>query len=190
MGRPITHSAARRNDKIGPMLAQQDTLPHLPVPTIESTAFRYMETVRPHLNFEQFQHSQTAIREFLDSPMVKKLQDRLQDRAAQPGMKNWLSDWWNLVAYMGYRDPVVVFVSYYYVHVMNFGKFWREGDSPSLKAALMLKGILTFRHLVETYVPTALLSTVLTCSHSQQLTPDKVKDKALCMDSYKWLWDF
>ena len=132
------------------MLAQQSDLPHLPVPTIESTAFKYMETVRPHLNFEQFNRSQNAIREFLASPLVKKLQSRLEDRAAQPGMKNWLSDWWNLVAYMGYRDPVVVFVSYYYVHVMNLGKAWTEGDSPSLKAALLLKGILGFRHLVET----------------------------------------
>jgi len=155
------------------MLAQQNSLPHLPVPTIESTAFKYMETVRPHLDYKQFEHTQEAIRDFLTSPMVKTLQNRLEARADQPGMKNWLSDWWNLAAYMGYRDPVIIFVSYYYAHVMNLGKAWIEGDSPSLKAALLLKGILSFRQLVE----------------SQQLTPDKIKDKALCMDSYQWLFN-
>lgn len=155
------------------MLASQSSLPYLPVPTIESTAFKYMETVRPHLNYEQFEHTQNAIRDFMSSPMVKTLQQRLESRAAQPGMKNWLSDWWNLAAYMGYRDPVVVYVSYYYAHVLNLGKGWKEGDTPSLKAALLLKGILAFRQLVET----------------QQLTPDKIKGKALCMDSYQWLFN-
>jgi carnitine O-acetyltransferase len=152
MGRHLSNTASRRNvsKDVGPMLASQSSLPYLPVPTIESTAFKYMETVRPHLNYEQFEHTQNAIRDFMSSPLVKTLQQRLEGRAAQPDMKNWLSDWWNLAAYMGYRDPVVVYVSYYYAHVLNLGKGWKEGDAPSLKAALLLKGILAFRQLVET----------------------------------------
>ena len=34
-------------------------------------------------------------------------------------MKNWLNEWWNGAPYMEYRDPVVVFVSYFYTHVDN-----------------------------------------------------------------------
>ena len=32
---------------------------------------------------------------------------------------NWLADWWNEAAYIAYREPVVVNVSYFYVHVAD-----------------------------------------------------------------------
>ncbi|KAJ7796195.1 hypothetical protein B0H14DRAFT_2916328 [Mycena olivaceomarginata] len=58
-------------------------------------------------------------------------------RAADPGTLSWLSEWWNDAAYMGYRDPVVVFVSYFYIHV----------DDPRRS---LLKAMLPFRTLTET----------------------------------------
>jgi carnitine O-acetyltransferase len=113
-----------------------------------------METVRPHLSPEQYTSTQAAVADFLKSPLVKTLQERLTARSKEPGInsKSWLIEWWNDAAYMGYRDPVVVFVSYYYVHVTTLGEAWKEGDSSSRKAALLIKALLVFRKLVETYV--------------------------------------
>jgi carnitine O-acetyltransferase len=51
------------------------------------------------------------------------------------------------VAYMAYRDPVVVNVSYFYVHVADPV----VRDAPR-RAATLIKAMLPFRTLVETCV--------------------------------------
>jgi len=99
--------------------------------------------------------------------MGKDLQKRLQDRAAQPDVKNWLADWWNDVAYMAYRDPVVVYVSYYYVHVDD-----KRVRDPAKRAAQLIKAMLPFRALVE----------------SGKLEPEKAKAAPMAMSSFKWLF--
>lgn len=48
---------------------------------------------------------------------------------------------------MGYRDPVVVFVSYFYVHVDDV----RRRD-PASRAASLVKAMMAFRTLTESYV--------------------------------------
>ena len=130
----------------GPMLRYEASLPHLPVPAIESTAAKYLETVQPHLTKEQFAKTQAAVQAFAGSEQAKVLQERLKDRAAQPGVASWLADWWNDVAYMGYRDPVVVFVSYYYVHCDD-----KTRPGQAKRAAELLKAMLPFRAMVQRY---------------------------------------
>ena len=150
----------------GPMLRYQASLPRLPVPTISSTAHKYLESARPHLTPAEYAQTEAAVHAFMASPQSAELQKRLEARAAEPGMLNWLSDWWNDVAYMGYRDPVVVFVSYFYVHVDD-----RLRTKPAQRAASLLKAMLPFRHMTET----------------KELEPEKVRGAPLCMASYKWL---
>jgi carnitine O-acetyltransferase len=153
-----------------PMLAQEANLPGLPIPTISSTANKYLESVKPHLTPSEFRTTSLAVEDFLSSPTVRRLQERLEARAkseAAQGRNSWLSEWWNDVAYMGYRDPVVVFVSYFYVHVAST----QQGIGRSRRAAELLKALLVFRQLVE----------------SERLEPDKAKDTPLAMSSYKWL---
>lgn len=127
-----------------PMLRYQASLPTLPVPTLQSTCAKYLETVQPLLTPDAFAKTQQVVNKFLTSPQAAQLQKRLQDRAAQPGMKSWLADWWNDVAYMGYRDPVVVYVSYFFVHVED--KFRKD---QAKRAAGLVKAMLPFRELVE-----------------------------------------
>ena len=52
---------------------------------------------------------------------------------------------------MGYRDPVVVFVSYFFVHVDD-----RLRRDPAKRAASLIKAMLPFRELTERYVPSGL----------------------------------
>ena len=167
----------------GPMLRYEASLPTLPVPPLSSTAAKYLETVEPHVTQEQFAKTQAAVQKFLDSAQSRVLQERLQERAAQPGVANWLADWWNETAYMGYRDPVVVYVSYFYVHVDD-----KTRPSQAKRAAQLLKAVLPFRALVERCVSStspALLRALSPCS--QQLEPEKVRGAPLAMKSYEWL---
>lgn len=152
--RTLKTSAPRRQEEAppgyaidptqGPMLRFEASLPRLPVPTLSSTAAKYLESVQPHLTPAEFSTTQSAVQSFLNSEQSKVLQERLQARAADPSNKSWLSDWWNDVAYMGYRDPVVVFVSYFYVHLDD-----KRAPSQAQRAAALLKSMLPFRSLVE-----------------------------------------
>lgn len=129
----------------GPMLRYEASLPKLPVPTLSSTAHKYLETVQPHLTPSAFAQTKSAVEEFANSEQGKELQRRLEARAAEPERKSWLADWWNDAAYMGYRDPVVVFVSYFYVHLDD-----KRRRDPASRAASLIKALLPFRQLVET----------------------------------------
>ncbi|KAI0056558.1 acyltransferase ChoActase/COT/CPT [Artomyces pyxidatus] len=151
----------------GPMLRYQASLPRLPVPPLSSTLAKYLETARPHLTPAEYTRTESAVRAFGASPQAAELQRRLEARAATPDVANWLADWWNDAAYMGYRDPVVVYVSYFYVHVEDK----KISDAPK-RAATLIKAMLPFRDLVE----------------SEQLEPEKVRGAPLSMDSYKWLF--
>lgn len=55
-----------------------------------------------------------------------------------------MADWWNDVAYMAYRDSVVVNVSYFYVHKDDVKK-----PGQARRAAQLVKALLPFRALVE-----------------------------------------
>lgn len=151
----------------GKMLRFEASLPRLPVPPLPSTAAKYLETVKPHLTAEEYSQTASIVKSFVESEQGKELQKRLEQRAADPNIKNWLADWWNETAYMGYRDPVVVYVSYFYVHKDDPRK-----PGQAKRAAELLKGLLAFRSFVE----------------SKELEPEKVKGMPLAMDSYKWLF--
>ncbi|KAK0487531.1 acyltransferase ChoActase/COT/CPT [Armillaria novae-zelandiae] len=151
----------------GPMLRYQASLPHLPVPTLSSTVHKYLETVRPHVSEAAYKQTESVAKDFLASPLSAELQKRLEARAADPNVTNWISDWWNDAAYMGYRDPVIVFVSYFYVHLDDTLR-----RDPVKRAASLLKSMLSFRDITE----------------SQTLEPEKVRGAPLCMASYKWLF--
>jgi carnitine O-acetyltransferase len=126
------------------MLRFQPSLPTLPVPSLQATCAKYLDSLKPLLTLDAFAKTQKIVDNFLASPHAAQLQTRLQDRAAQPGMNNWLADWWNDAAYMGYRDPVVVFVSYFFVHLQD--RFCRD---QAKRASHLVKAMLPFRELVE-----------------------------------------
>ena len=96
----------------------------------------------------EFSKTKVIVQEFVESALAKELQKRLEARAADPNVKNWLADWWNDVAYMAYRDPVVVYVSYFYVHKDDVRR-----PSQARRAAHLLKATLAFRSFVERSVP-------------------------------------
>jgi carnitine O-acetyltransferase len=91
------------------------------------------------------------------SKQAEELQRRLEARAAdEKVVGNWLADWWNEAAYMAFREPVVVNVSYFYVHAHVPEDVDKDADKKICgapgRAARLLKAMLPFRTLVETCV--------------------------------------
>lgn len=157
----------------GPLLASQDSLPSLPVPPLEQTLKKYLQTTKPHQTPSSLAQTEAAVKAALpggkESAIFETLQKRLQDRAASPESEgNWLASWWNTAAYMAYRDPVVPYVSYFYAHKDD--KHRRTGTK---RAGALLKAMLHFRKLVE----------------SEQLAPEKTKAGPLCSASYPWMFN-
>lgn len=151
------------------MLRFQESLPKLPVPTLEETASRYLKTLRPLLTEAEFEKSKAAVGEFVKAGGAgHKLQEKLVAKAKDPNTKNWIYEWWNDAAYLSYRDPVVPYVSYFYSHRDD-----RRRRDPSKRAAAITTSVLEFKKLVDTGA----------------LEPEYMKKLPICMDSYKWMFN-
>ncbi|GMK56889.1 hypothetical protein CspeluHIS016_0307290 [Cutaneotrichosporon spelunceum] len=167
--RNLSTTMARKNapksDK--PLYASQGSVPHLPVPRLASTLSKYLESVVPLSDREQYVSSAKAVREFANSDFSRVLQERLEQRAKES--QNWIEDWWNEVAYFGYRGRLIPNVSYFYIHKKGLAK----GASQTERAAQLTRAVVEFKKLVD----------------SEKLEPEAVKGKPLCMASYKYLFN-
>ncbi|KAI0429857.1 acyltransferase ChoActase/COT/CPT [Xylaria sp. FL1042] len=153
----------------GPMLRFQESLPRLPVPTLEETATRYVKSLHPLLSPVEFAASKKAVDEFIRPGGVgEKLQKKLIAKREDPKTKNWLYEWWNDAAYLSYRDPVVPYVSYFYSHRDD-----RRRRNPAKRAAAITTAALEFKKQVD----------------SGTLEPEYMKKLPICMDSYKWMFN-
>lgn len=127
------------------MLRYQANLPKLPVPALGATLQKYLKTVRPLVGDEEYKRTEAAVKEFESSGIGAKLQERLLAKANDPNVVNWLEDWWLESAYMGYRDPVVIYVSYFFYY-----KDDKLRKAPAKRAAAITTAALEFkRQIVE-----------------------------------------
>lgn len=153
----------------GPMLRFQESLPKLPVPTLEETTKRYLKSLSPLLSQSELETSKKAVEEFTKAGGIgEKLQERLIARREDPQHKNWIYEWWNDAAYLSYRDPVVPYVSYFYSHRDD-----RRRRNPAKRAAAISTAVLEFKKMVD----------------QGTLEPEYMKKLPICMDSYKWMFN-
>jgi len=122
------------------------------VPTLDETATRYLKSLEPYHSspspfapntlLPSFARSQAAVAAFVESPLVRTLQSRLEARAqAEP---SWLAKWWDETAYFGWRGPVVPGVNYFYSHKDD--KSRRTGPK---RAAGLVRALMYFRQMTE-----------------------------------------
>jgi carnitine O-acetyltransferase len=153
----------------GPMLRFEESLPRLPVPTLEETAARYLKSVHPLVSPSEFQSTTEAVKEFIKPGGVgRKLQEKLITRREDPKTLNWLYEWWNDAAYLTYRDPVVPYVSYFYSHRDD-----RRRRDPSKRAAAISTSVLEFKKQVD----------------ERTLEPEYMKKLPISMESYQWMFN-
>lgn len=151
------------------MLRFEESLPRLPVPTLEETAARYLKSVHPLLSPTEFQSTTEAVKDFVKPGGIgSKLQERLLARREDPKHKNWIYDWWNEAAYMAYRDPVVPYVSYFYSHRDD-----RRRRDPAKRAAALSTAALEFKKMVD----------------QGTLEPEYMKKLPISMESYQWMFN-
>ncbi|WFD35970.1 carnitine O-acetyltransferase [Malassezia cuniculi] len=155
-----------------PLYSAQASLPQLPVPDLEQTLSNYLRTTLPLQESKQtLAVTENAVKDAVggkDKKLMNQLQERLIHRATAEGRESWLYDWWKTIGYTSYRDPLVPFVSYYYIH----------RPDPSVtkgteRAAQILKAVLAFRELVV----------------SERLEPEKTKAGPMCMEGFKWMFN-
>jgi len=153
----------------GAMLRYEESLPRLPVPTLEETAKRYLKSLHPLLSRTEYEQSKKAVEAFIaPGSLGHTLQKRLLERRDDPKFKNWLSEWWNHAAYLGYRDPVVPYVSYFYSHRDD-----RKRRDPAKRAAAISTAVLEFKKQVD----------------EGSLEPEYMKKLPMAMSSYEWMFN-
>lgn len=151
------------------MLRFEDSLPRLPVPTLEETAKRYLKSVHPLLSKAEYDATTKAVNDFVaPGGPGEMLQQRLVARREDPKHKNWIYEWWNEAAYMAYRDPVVPYVSYFYSHRDD-----KKRRNPAKRAAAISTAVLEFKKMVD----------------EGSLEPEYMKKLPMAMSSYEHMFN-
>ncbi|VEU21086.1 DEKNAAC101987 [Brettanomyces naardenensis] len=163
----VLYSTAPKGD----LFKYQDKLPSLPVPPLEHTLELYKRSIIPYYpggsDDPDFEKYSNVIDEFGKS-RGPVLQERLLSYAN--GQRNWLSQIWDDYAYLGYREPVSPFVSYFFSHKdLNTV----IGKDQLLKAASLSFQVLKFKEAVE----------------SETLEPELIKNNPYCMESFRWMFN-
>ncbi|THH05513.1 hypothetical protein EW145_g4738 [Phellinidium pouzarii] len=152
----------------GAAVSAQDSLPRLPVPALTDTLTRLRSSLQPLAHgIDELRATEQKILDF-ERGLAGELQARLLER--QKETQHWLEEWWDNGAYMGYRDSVVVNVSYFYgfdAHPVQYPR------GPVHRAAALTRAIILFRKMYK----------------NGTLTPEGTKDGAICMDTYRWMFD-
>ncbi|XP_071504244.1 peroxisomal carnitine O-octanoyltransferase-like [Diadema antillarum] len=82
-----------------------DDLPPLPVPPLQQTLHKYLESVKPFLSEEDFQETQRIVGSF-GQGLGRTLHAKLVEKSKT--VKNWLEQWWEENAYLATRLPLGV----------------------------------------------------------------------------------
>uniref|UniRef100_A0A673ABX4 Carnitine O-palmitoyltransferase 1, muscle isoform n=1 Tax=Sphaeramia orbicularis TaxID=375764 RepID=A0A673ABX4_9TELE len=88
----------------------QASLPRLPVPSVDDTIHRYLESVRPLLDNEKFNQMEILANDFRDSKAAR-LQRYLVLKSWWA--TNYVSDWWEEYIYLRSRGPIMVNSNFY-----------------------------------------------------------------------------
>ena len=163
----MSHPGYREDKSKGATLRFEDSLPKLPIPTLEETSKRYLKSVHPLLSQLEYANTQKAVEEFVKPGSVgEQLQKRLEERRGQH--KNWLYEWWNEAAYLAYRDPIVPYVSYFYSHRDD-----RRRRDPAKRAAALTSAALDFKTKLD----------------NGTLEPEYMRRLPISMESYRWMFN-
>ncbi|KAF9071585.1 acyltransferase ChoActase/COT/CPT [Rhodocollybia butyracea] len=152
--------------------AHQDSLKKLPVPSLDGptgTLARLKESLKPIAwNPEEYRAVVDKIDEFGNSKLGRELQNRLLKRYEETD--HWLERWWDDGGYLGYRDSVVVNVSYYYGFDPHPSHLTQ---TPAARAAAIARGAMLFRKKLK----------------QGKVTSEGTKEGPFCMDTYRWMFD-
>lgn len=130
------------------LLSGQDALPRLPVPDLTVTLSKYLRSLGPvpDVTAADVARNERLAAAFASSSVAAELQRLLRERDAREP-NSWLETWWNRLAYLEYRESVVINVSF----AMPFRPFPLGSDvSRNRRAALLTRAMLEYKVLIDT----------------------------------------
>ncbi|XP_020286532.1 carnitine O-palmitoyltransferase 1, liver isoform isoform X2 [Pseudomyrmex gracilis] len=126
-----------------PMLYSfQGSLPRLPLPSISDTMKRYLRSVRPLLDDENFSRMEKLANEF-ENGIGVKLQRYLILKSWWS--TNYVSDWWEEYVYLRGRSPLMVNSNFYGIDAI----LSRHTDVQAARASAVIYSCLQYRRLIE-----------------------------------------
>ncbi|XP_046412845.1 carnitine O-palmitoyltransferase 1, liver isoform isoform X1 [Neodiprion fabricii] len=126
-----------------PMLYSfQGSLPRLPLPSVEDTIQRYLRSVRPLLDDENYARMERHANEFKDGIGVK-LQRYLLLKSWWS--TNYVSDWWEEYVYLRGRSPLMVNSNFYGIDAL----LMHPSKIQASRAATIIHSCLQYRRLIE-----------------------------------------
>lgn len=126
-----------------PMLySYQGSLPRLPLPAVEDTMKRYLTSVRPLLDDENYTRMENLAQEFQKGIAVK-LQRYLILKSWWA--TNYVSDWWEEYVYLRGRSPIMVNSNFYGIDAI----LMHPSKIQAARAANIIHSCLQYRRLIE-----------------------------------------
>lgn len=92
------------------LYSAQNCLPHLPLPTVEETCTRWLNSIRPIVDDTEYAECVQLAREFQNG-LGPKCQKYLYLKRLCSS--NWVTDWWEQYVYLKSRSPIMVKSNYY-----------------------------------------------------------------------------
>ncbi|XP_064617738.1 carnitine O-palmitoyltransferase 1, liver isoform-like isoform X2 [Liolophura sinensis] len=137
----------------------QNSLPNLPVPAVKDTLKRYLLSVRPLMDDEEYEKMKKLATEFEES-LGSKLQRYLILKSWWA--TNYVSDWWEEYVYLRGRSPIMVNSNFYGVDALLV----KPSCIQVARAANVIHCILMYRRDLEReeLKPLMLNKTVPLCS--------------------------
>ncbi|EFQ98786.1 carnitine O-palmitoyltransferase 2 [Nannizzia gypsea CBS 118893] len=149
----------------GITFANQNSLPKLPIPDLESTCSKYLEALTPLQSTKEHEATKVAVKEFMEVE-GPGLQERLEKYATSKS--SYIEQFW-YDSYLNFDNPVV----------LNLNPFFLLADDPTparnnqvTRAASLVVSALSFVRAVR----------------KEELAPDTVRGKPLCMFQYSRLF--
>ncbi|XP_052682720.1 peroxisomal carnitine O-octanoyltransferase-like [Crassostrea angulata] len=125
--------------------SSDESLPSLPVPDLQHTLQRYLDSVKPHVTDEEYRQTEFIVQQFA-SGIGKELHKKLVEKASKE--RNWLEKWWEEKGYLELGIPMVPFMNLIgpgpYVN-----HFWTPQRGTQLeRAGFVLHYVTTFWKLI------------------------------------------
>ncbi|RKP34184.1 acyltransferase ChoActase/COT/CPT [Dimargaris cristalligena] len=164
-------------------LAFQDRLPRLPVPNLHQTATKYLESLKPLLTPEEWQHSAAQMADFIKpGGQGETLQQLLKSYATT--QQNWLDTWWRRTVYLESRAPLMINSNCGMVRTAdpNQPPWVPRPQDPS--SATMADPFTPFQIHMVTRALTELLNTMELIEKQEYPVQRAGPNRPLCMDQY------
>jgi len=141
----------------------QGSLPKLPVPPVGETLKRYLRSVRPLLNDDEFADMEQLANEF-QTTIAGRLQKYLVLKSWWA--TNYVSDWWEEFVYLHSREPIMVNSNFYAMDLL----YVRPTNKQTARAATLIQGAFRWRSKLdkENVRPLMVSNMVPLCSYQYE----------------------